>query len=215
VARLSPQVHLHATYGDPFWRRVEAPHKVDGDNLLSSICVFGLDRKFDSVFESNVEGRTPIYSLPLVSINFGDSNVARMLIERGAAVSAAVWGPVAPLGEASEAGHKVLAQLLVDMGADVSAAGRSEWTPLHYALQMEHRRLVRLLVERGPTCVRPTVVGARRCISRQGRDRRSWGERYHPPLALAILCRRDGSSPRRTTGAGRRLPAGRYSHLVR
>jgi len=90
VARLSPQVHLHATYGDPFWRRVEAPHKVDGDNLLSSICVFGLDRKFDSVFESNVEGRTPIYSLPLVSINFGDSNVARMLIERGAAVSAAV-----------------------------------------------------------------------------------------------------------------------------
>ena len=128
---------------DNFWFRSWALQNEVSD-LLSLVCVFGLQHKFTTVFESKSVENARIDRLFLTVCKVGDPNVARLLIDRGADVSAANKYGSTPLHRASEAGHEAVARLLVDRGADVSAADEDGSTPLHRALQRGHEAVARV-----------------------------------------------------------------------
>jgi len=79
----------------------------------------------------------------------GHVDVARMLVERGAALSAQDKDGRTPLQLASSKGHVDVARMLVERGADVSTQAKDGWTPLHWASSKGHVDVARILVERG------------------------------------------------------------------
>ena len=89
-------------------------------------------------------------SMPLhLTSRKGHVGVARMLVERGADVSARDKDERTPLHSASSRGHVDVARMLVEHGADVSAQAKYGRTPLHWALSRGHMDVARMLVERG------------------------------------------------------------------
>jgi len=110
--------------------------------------VFGLERRFTPVFES--QGGKPRLDQLLHSwCQFGDRDIVRLLVDRGADVSSADADGKTPLHIASERDHEAVARLLVDWGADVSSADKYGRTPLHIASERGHGAVARLLVDRG------------------------------------------------------------------
>jgi hypothetical protein len=99
-----------------------------------------------SVSKVDKHRRTPLH----ISAENGHEALARLLVDRGADVSA-VGGEDrwTPLHFAAKKGHEALARLLVDRGADVSAANANRWTPLHVAAENGHEALAGLLMDRG------------------------------------------------------------------
>ena len=79
----------------------------------------------------------------------GHVNLSRMLINRGADVSAQTKYGATPLHSASGDGHVNVARMLVARGANVSAQAMNGWTPLHWALFNGHVDVARMLMERG------------------------------------------------------------------
>ena len=79
----------------------------------------------------------------------GHVDVARMLVERGADVSAQAEDGWTPLHWASSRGHVDVARMFVERGADVSAQAEGGWTPLQLASSRGHVDVARMLVERG------------------------------------------------------------------
>ncbi|ADV67893.1 ankyrin repeat domain-containing protein [Deinococcus maricopensis] len=82
---------------------------------------------------------------------FGQVEVARALIARGADVNVASRNglQVTPLHSAVAGRHADLAALLLDAGADVNARQHGGFTPLMGAAQNGHADLVRALLARG------------------------------------------------------------------
>jgi sirohydrochlorin ferrochelatase len=139
---------------DKFWRRARALQQTEDPTLLSVVCVFGLSRIFTTVFESTPHGprREPKDSIDRLlgpACEFGDLDIAQLLIDRGADVSAARKDGWTPLHLASRGGHEAVAQLLFDRGADVSAADEDGETPLHFASSGGYEAVARLLIDRG------------------------------------------------------------------
>jgi hypothetical protein len=134
---------------DTFWRRVEHWQK-GADNLLFLVCVFGLSRMFTLVFESTgYDLKADLGSLLLISSDFGDLNIASLLIDNGADVSATNEYGETPLHRASSREHEGVARLLIDCGTDVSATNKIGETPLHLASSPGLERVARLLIVRG------------------------------------------------------------------
>ena len=88
---------------------------------------------------------TPLH---LASRN-GYLEVARVLVERGADVTAQDKDGSTPLHVASRWDHLDLARLLVERGADMTVQDMYGSTPLHLASECGHPDLARFLVERG------------------------------------------------------------------
>jgi uncharacterized protein len=82
---------------------------------------------------------------------FGHPEAARVLVERGADVSAVAHNPMAvqPLHSAAAAGQTEIARLLLDRGADPNARQEGGFTPLHAAVQNKDEELAELLLSRG------------------------------------------------------------------
>ena len=78
----------------------------------------------------------------------GHEDLARMLIEHGADVSAQTTDRWTALHEASENGHMNVARLLIDFGADVSAWTEDRWTAPHLAFVNGHEALAQMLFDR-------------------------------------------------------------------
>ena len=78
-----------------------------------------------------------------------DVDLVRMLVERGADVSAQDVVGLTPLHWASSRGSVDVARILVEGGADVSAQDTVGWTPLHRASSNGHVDVARILVEGG------------------------------------------------------------------
>jgi len=76
----------------------------------------------------------------------GQLDVARMLIEHGADVSAQNEDDQTPLHLASKAGQLGVARTLIERGADVSAQDKDGQTPFRLALKADE--LARMIVER-------------------------------------------------------------------
>ena len=79
----------------------------------------------------------------------GHVDVAWMLVERGADVSAQAKDGRTPLHWALSNGHVDVVRMLVERGADVSAQAKDGRTPLHLASSNGHVDVARMLVERG------------------------------------------------------------------
>jgi len=79
----------------------------------------------------------------------GHNEIAELLIENGADVSAKSESGGTPLHLAALMGHKEIAELLIAKGADVNAKSEDGWTPLHYVAGEEHKEVVELLIAKG------------------------------------------------------------------
>ena len=79
---------------------------------------------------------------------FGQPDVARVLMERGAAIDAVAANPmqVMPLHSAASARNLEAARLLLDRGASVNARQHGGWAPIHSAAQNGDRPMVDLLL---------------------------------------------------------------------
>ena len=95
--------------------------------------------------QSFYDASTPLH----LSSRKGHLNLARMLVDRGADVSAQDENGWIPLHRASSMGHIDVVQMLVECGADVSTQDKDGRTPLHRASSMGHIDVAQMLVERG------------------------------------------------------------------
>ena len=138
--------------GSEFWQRHEAIQN-GGYGRLLCVCIFGLYRGCLSILPSGANLDTEMLAEVQKSISlasrFGEVEVARLLIQRGADVSTADENGNTPLHIASEYGNQEVARLLIEQGADISAATKDGAAPLHNASQNGHQEVTRLLVERG------------------------------------------------------------------
>lgn len=82
---------------------------------------------------------------------FGHTQIATLLLDRGADVNGAGYDGFTPLHYAvrRQGGNLELATLLFDRGADVTAKDDDGWTPIHRAVLAERHELVALLASRG------------------------------------------------------------------
>ncbi|KAI5796206.1 hypothetical protein FPQ18DRAFT_423767 [Pyronema domesticum] len=110
---------------DTFWERVNVWQQ-EADNLLFTVCVFGLSRIFTSVFQSTRHDLKSDLGRILVTISvFGDLDITRLLIDRGADISATNKFRQTPLHLALLCQHQGVAQLLIDKGADFRSPTRT------------------------------------------------------------------------------------------
>jgi ankyrin repeat protein len=89
-------------------------------------------------------GLTPLHSASLQ----GHASVARLLLSKGAEVSAKADGAT-PLVHAAVYGHALVALALIQHGADLSERDLDGKTALHYAIMGGQDAMVLLLLEHG------------------------------------------------------------------
>jgi len=102
----------------------------------------------------NAEDRNPTRTPLSVAIVAGHTDLAKLLITKGAKVNRETRTVDTPLHFAAEYGNKEVAELLIAKGANVNAAngidGRSALgTPLHYAVLFNKKEIVELLIAKG------------------------------------------------------------------
>lgn len=95
----------------------------------------------------SADGFSPLH----LSGFFGQTDAARLLLDRGAEVDAPGrgWMTGTPLHSAASANHAGIARILVAAGADPNARQSGGWTPLHSAAQNGNAQIVALLLEHG------------------------------------------------------------------
>jgi ankyrin repeat protein len=79
----------------------------------------------------------------------GKTDVAALLLDRGADIEARTVLGVTPLHDAANAGYAATVALLLDRGANIEARTQMGDTPLHGAAVGDHREVVTLLLDRG------------------------------------------------------------------
>ena len=99
----------------------------------------------DVYFRGFTDNVTPLH----LASKYGHVKTARMLIERGADLSAQNVHGKTPLHLASEKGQVDIARILIECGADLSAKNVHGKTPLHLALDKGQVEIARMLIERG------------------------------------------------------------------
>jgi ankyrin repeat protein len=83
------------------------------------------------------------------SARLGLSEMARLLIEKGANPNIRNDDDDTPLHWAAREGQKELAVILLAHGAKVNAVGKAGWTPLRWAEVQGHSNIARILVAAG------------------------------------------------------------------
>ena len=84
-----------------------------------------------------------------VAAHYNSLEVARILLENGAASELPANNMFTALHIASKKNHLELAQLLLDKGANVDAASVNGTTPLHLACESRHAGMANLLLQNG------------------------------------------------------------------
>ena len=162
-------------------KRAEGPFPPRGTPLhYAAFCgvhdiakILATEHPKDVNSRSFVDGSTPLH----LTWRQGHVDVARMLVERGADVSAQDGDGRRPLHWASRYGYVDMARMLVERGADVSAQDKDGSTPLHWASK-GHVDVARMLVERGAD------------VSAQDEDGRTplhWASRGHVDVARMLV----------------------------
>jgi hypothetical protein len=97
--------------------------------------------------EFSRDGYTPLQ----LACFFGRADVARYLVEQGAAVEAVAQNAMAirPLHAAAAGDHVNIVRLLLEAGADPNATQQDSFRPLHSAAQNGNAEIVRLLLANG------------------------------------------------------------------
>jgi len=158
--RTKPDLSIWLWIYDPtnYWRRLgperaERPpppcrtplHYAAFCGLHDLAKILAIEYPQDVNSESLPSGSSPLY----LAARGGHVDLARMLIEHGADVSAQTKDEWTALHEASENGHVNVARTLVECGADMSAQTENGRTALHWASQYGHVNLALMLVEYG------------------------------------------------------------------
>src|SRR6266849_5332770 len=113
--------------------------------LHSIVDFLVIERSQDVRSRRITDGATPLH----LATEGAHVDVAQMLIERGADLSAQNKYGNTPLHLALQHGHVDVAQMLIERGADLSAQNGIGNTPLHLALQYGHVDVAQMLIERG------------------------------------------------------------------
>ena len=79
----------------------------------------------------------------------GQTDAARLLLDRGAKIEARMWGGMTPLLHAAAEGHSATVALLIERGADVNARHNNYSTPLHFAAKAGHAGVVEQIIAAG------------------------------------------------------------------
>ncbi|RYP73942.1 hypothetical protein DL769_004113 [Monosporascus sp. CRB-8-3] len=79
----------------------------------------------------------------------GYEDVARLLLDKGADITAKDNDGWTPLHYAARYGHEAVTRLLLDKGADITAKDNNGWTPLHCAARYGHKAVTWLLLDKG------------------------------------------------------------------
>ena len=90
-------------------------------------------------------GWRPLYRAVLS----GNTQMAELLIDKGADVNAKDDCGFTPLRWATMLGRKDIVEFLIAKGADVNAKDYNGWTPLHWAARLGSKDIVEFLIVRG------------------------------------------------------------------
>ncbi len=138
-----------------------------------------LEEDADLVNVAAVDGFSP---LGLASF-FGQTEAARLLIQRGAQVNqpSKNMQKVMPLHSAAAGQHLEIARMLLDAGAQIDAVQEGGFTPLMSAAQNGQVEMVRLLLERGADRTRQTE---------DGRSAYNFADNHSDPAVAALFLKR-------------------------
>jgi hypothetical protein len=149
--------------GVPTWHPSERPSPLRGTPLHYA-ALWGLHFMVELLINEHsqnvnsqdfTDSATPLH----LASKRGHLEVARMLIERGADVSAQDKDGQTPLHLASQAGRVNVARMLVERDAEVSAQDKDGQTPLHQASQVGELEVACMLIERGVDVSAPNKDG--------------------------------------------------------
>ena len=100
---------------------------------------------FEDVNAKNSYGWTPLHE----AAYWGNLDIAKLLLERGADVNAKSSVGNTPLYWAASRNNLDIAKLLIENGADVNAKDLNGMTPLHWAAHRGNLDIAKLLIENG------------------------------------------------------------------
>ena len=140
----------------PFWKRCKQPegpsppcgtplHYAAFCGLHNIAMILAIEHPQGVNSQSFDDASSPLH----LALRMGYLDIARMLVEHGADVSAQAEAGLSVLHSAVENGHGDFARMLVERGTDVSAQDKSGWNVLHMASRFGYVDLARILVERG------------------------------------------------------------------
>jgi ankyrin repeat protein len=89
----------------------------------------------------------------------GNTEVVKILLDKGAAVNTVNQMGVMPLHYAALSGHIELVKMLLDKDAAVNTANQMGVTPLHYAAYYGHAKIVEMLLEKGAAVDAKEIYG--------------------------------------------------------
>jgi ankyrin repeat protein len=130
---------------------------VDADPTLAifAVAILGDTERLETLLTGNrslasavsTDGWTPLH----LAAFFGKVAAARLLLNKGAAVTARSTNPMAntPLHAAAAGQHADIVKLLLEHGAAPNARQNGGWTPLHSAAQNGDIESARALIEGG------------------------------------------------------------------
>ncbi|XP_016838885.2 ankyrin-2 isoform X2 [Nasonia vitripennis] len=109
-------------------------------DLLLQMDYFQNDHKPDVTSKS---GFTPLH----IAAHYGNEDIARLLIKRGADVNYLAKHNISPLHVAAKWGKNNMVKILLESGAVIDAKTRDGLTPLHCAARSGHEQCVSTLLE--------------------------------------------------------------------
>ena len=130
---------------------------VDADPTLAifAASILGETERLEQLLAANralitavsTDGWTPLH----LSAFFGKTDAVRLLLNKGASVSARSTNDMrnTPLHAAAAGGHSAVVQILLDHGADANARQDAGWVALHAAAQNGDVESARALVAAG------------------------------------------------------------------
>ncbi|XP_057676904.1 receptor-interacting serine/threonine-protein kinase 4 [Corythoichthys intestinalis] len=91
----------------------------------------------------------------------GDEAMARLLLDRGAAINEIDGQGRTPSHVACQHGHENVIRVLLSRGADVHIKGKDNWTALHFAAWQGHLGIVKLLIKQAGADVNAQTADGR------------------------------------------------------